>query len=113
MQINGPSLATGNGLAEWRDCIKQDAMDADADISLLDKEQRLQSGKGNQSSVHIIPTIRINGNQYRGILEASSVLRAICSGFPLGQEPHVCVREWVSEDECKRGEIGYLTCNNR
>lgn len=113
MQINGPSLANGNGLAEWRACIQQETMNADADLPLLDKEQNLQRGEKDQGTVTIIPTIRINGNQYRGILKASSVLRAICSGFPLGQEPRVCIREWVSDDECKHGGIGHTTCHNR
>ena len=56
------------------------------------------------------PQVRINGRQYRGSLDVGGVMRAICSGFPAGQEPAVCNQGWVSEDECAPGGVGYLAC---
>ncbi|GLI71486.1 hypothetical protein VaNZ11_016698 [Volvox africanus] len=80
-------------------------------------EDDLISQLGNATSpplapVLILPTIRINGGQYRGSLEASPVLRALCAAFPDGHEPAVCNEIWVSDDECQgpHGE-GYIKCN--
>ncbi|GIM13209.1 hypothetical protein Vretimale_16388 [Volvox reticuliferus] len=80
-------------------------------------EEDLISQLGNNATkppvapVIILPTIRINGEQYRGSLEASTVLRALCAAFPDGHEPDVCNESWVSEDECQGpyGE-GYIKC---
>ncbi|GMH34205.1 hypothetical protein BSKO_02039 [Bryopsis sp. KO-2023] len=112
MEINGPALMDGNGLDLWRECIDEQNMDQDINIPMLDEEMEAQNGDDRLGSVSIVPTIRINGKQYRGILKASSVMRAICSGFPLGEEPDVCIKEWVSENECQDGEIGHMTCSN-
>ena len=40
--------------------------------------------------VFILPTIRINGAQYRGKLSTPEVLRAICAGFVQGNMPQAC-----------------------
>lgn len=54
----------------------------------------------------ILPTIRINGKQYRGALRWDKVLRGLCSGFPKDQEPPVCNDPNVTPDECQTGNIG-------
>lgn len=38
----------------------------------------------------ILPTIRINGAQYRGKMATAEVLRAICAGFVEGNMPQAC-----------------------
>lgn len=40
--------------------------------------------------VFILPTIRINGAQYRGKMATAEVLRAICAGFAAGNTPQAC-----------------------
>lgn len=40
--------------------------------------------------VFILPTIRINGVQYRGKMATAEVLRAICAGFSTGNMPQAC-----------------------
>ena len=40
--------------------------------------------------VFILPTIRINGVQYRGKMATTEVLRAICAGFTAGNMPQAC-----------------------
>lgn len=40
--------------------------------------------------VFILPTIRINGVQYRGKMATAEVLRAICAGFSAGNMPQAC-----------------------
>lgn len=40
--------------------------------------------------VFILPTIRINGVQYRGKMATTEVLRAICAGFTTGNMPQAC-----------------------
>lgn len=57
--------------------------------------------------------IRINGKQYRGSLQQYPVLRALCAGFPAGQEPPECNSAAVSEDECAPGGVGERACMSR
>ena len=40
--------------------------------------------------VFILPTIRINGVQYRGKMATTEVLGAICAGFTAGNRPAAC-----------------------
>lgn len=106
-------LLGGKGLAKWRKCIDEENIDEDKPIPLLEAELKRTKGTKNSASVSVVPTILINGDVYRGVLKAPSVMRAICSGFVDGTEPAVCANEWVSGDECREGKIGYTTCNNR
>lgn len=103
----------GNGLSRWRKCIDQKNIDKDEPIPLLEAEQERMQNSNDSYSVSIVPTILINGHPYRGTLRAPSVMRAICSSFSAETEPAVCVSEWVSDDECKEGQMGHTTCNNR
>jgi hypothetical protein len=104
---------------EWQAC--SDVPDPSAKGKphpLLDAELKAQVGDGGEGSssssapttVAILPTVRINGKQYRGALEPGPVLRAICAGFPSGAEPGVCNERWVSDDECAPGGAGDLAC---
>ncbi|GIL68409.1 hypothetical protein Vafri_21685 [Volvox africanus] len=98
---------------EWEKCVN-DVDETAARIEIL--EDDLISQLGNATSpplapVLILPTIRINGGQYRGSIKATPVLRALCAAFPDGHEPDVCNENWISEDECQgpNGE-GYVKC---
>jgi hypothetical protein len=44
----------------------------------------------------------INGVQYRGRLDAASVLRAICAGFKPGTEPRACLTAALEPNECEQ-----------
>lgn len=71
---------------------------------------QMQVGSDDVSEVSILPTVRVNGRQYRGALSVKEVTRALCSGFPKDREPPVCNNNAVTgaPDECLPGEAGYL-----
>ncbi|KAG2487035.1 hypothetical protein HYH03_014281 [Edaphochlamys debaryana] len=117
--LGGPSL--GGGRAAWDACASFNETDALARAATDPKalqipvlEEELASQRGNDSAgiaaVSILPTVRINGKQYRGSLDVGSVMRGICAGFPDGGEPPICNQAWISDDECLPGGVGYLAC---
>lgn len=112
VKLGGPGLANNQGWQLFNDCLRLDHLEDTSPIPMLDSELAAQSGTGNEGGVAILPTIRINAAQYRGSLDVQSLTRALCSAFPLGQEPTVCTEETVSENECKVGGEGWLQCNN-
>lgn len=111
--VAGANVGGPEGRAAWQACLDIGADGADAPIPLLDAELKAQTGdESGRGTVAILPTVRIQGRQYRGSLEAGSVLRAVCAAFPGGQEPGVCREPWVSEDECIEGGEGWRDCNS-
>ncbi|KAL7236456.1 hypothetical protein ACSBR1_019698 [Camellia fascicularis] len=73
---------------------------ADSDNPVLKEEQDAQVGKGSRGDVTILPTLVVNNRQYRGKLEKSAVLKAICAGFEETTEPAVCLSADVETNEC-------------
>ncbi|KAI3860205.1 hypothetical protein MKX03_022511 [Papaver bracteatum] len=73
---------------------------ADSDNSVLKEEQDAQVGKGTRGDVTILPTLVINNRQYRGKLDKSAVLKAICSGFQETTDPAVCLSGDIETNEC-------------
>ncbi|KAI4311794.1 hypothetical protein MLD38_036660 [Melastoma candidum] len=84
------------------DKIKQCMGDPEADVEnpLLKAEQELQVGRGSRGDVTILPTLVINNVQYRGKLERTGVLKAICAGFKETTDPPVCLSQEVETNEC-------------
>ncbi|KAK9131621.1 hypothetical protein Scep_011149 [Stephania cephalantha] len=74
--------------------------EADVENPVLKAEQELQVGRGNRGDVTILPTLVINNVQYRGKLERSAVLRAVCAGFAETTEPAVCLSGDIETNEC-------------
>ncbi|KAG6528626.1 hypothetical protein ZIOFF_010805 [Zingiber officinale] len=74
--------------------------EADADNEVLNIEQELQVGHGSRGDVTILPTLMINNVQYRGKLERTAVLKAICAGFKESTEPVVCLNPDIETNEC-------------
>ncbi|CAD6335947.1 unnamed protein product [Miscanthus lutarioriparius] len=74
--------------------------EADADNAVLSKEQEDQIGSGSRGDVTILPTLVINNVQYRGKLERTAVLKAVCAGFKEGTEPRVCLSHDIETNEC-------------
>ncbi|CAA0823805.1 Vacuolar-sorting receptor 6 [Striga hermonthica] len=74
--------------------------EADVDNPLLKTEQDLQVGDGSRGDITILPTMVINGVQYRGKLERGAVLKAICAGFKETTEPPVCLSGDMETNEC-------------
>ncbi|KXZ50058.1 hypothetical protein GPECTOR_18g38 [Gonium pectorale] len=123
-QLGGAALVANNGgRAAWEACFTFNetaalaaaaAGDVNATrIQILEDELVMQRGNTTLgvAPVSILPSLRINGHQYRGSLDVSSVTRAICAGFPAGQEPSVCNQAAISEDECAAPDgVGYLAC---
>ncbi|KAL0363778.1 UNVERIFIED_CONTAM: Vacuolar-sorting receptor 6 [Sesamum calycinum] len=73
--------------------------EADTENEVLKTEQDLQIGHGSRGDVTILPTMVINNVQYRGKLERSAVLKAICAGFKETTDPPICLsagEEFVS-----------------
>ncbi|KAJ9168473.1 hypothetical protein P3X46_019991 [Hevea brasiliensis] len=74
--------------------------EADAENEVLKTEQELQVGRGSRGDVTILPTLVINNVQYRGKLERTAVLKAICSGFKETTDPPICLSSDLETNEC-------------
>ncbi|XP_019150634.1 PREDICTED: vacuolar-sorting receptor 6 isoform X2 [Ipomoea nil] len=74
--------------------------EADVENAVLKTEQDLQVGKGSRGDVTILPTMVINDVQYRGKLERTAVLKAICAGFKETSEPAICLSGDLETNEC-------------
>jgi len=106
-QINADKW--GN-LDDLRRCIG--TIDDDAPHSVMEDQIAAQAGGGEEGGeVFILPTLRINGAQYRGKLAVGEVLRALCAGFEVGNRPSGCER--VVDDACMVGGEGYADCSGR
>ncbi|KAM7272108.1 hypothetical protein ACFE04_031322 [Oxalis oulophora] len=84
------------------DKIKKCMGDPEADVEneVLKKEQELQVGRGSRGDVTILPTLVVNDIQYRGKLERTSVLKAICAGFKETSDPPICLSGDLETNEC-------------
>lgn len=78
--VVGSKLAGDSGIKAWKDCLDFGKLDGSDPIKMLDEELAAQTGEDAESTIAIMPTVRVNKRQYRGALEAASVLRAICAG---------------------------------
>ncbi|KAL4443975.1 hypothetical protein ABPG75_011712 [Micractinium tetrahymenae] len=107
-EINKDSWSS---VAALEACIGEEK--ADAPHPIMDAQMVAQ--KGNETSgsgeVFILPTIRINGAQYRGKMATAEVLRAICAGFVEGNMPQACSK--AMDDACMVGGKGYQDCAAR
>ncbi|GAA0172927.1 extracellular matrix structural protein [Lithospermum erythrorhizon] len=74
--------------------------EADAENEVLKIEQDLQVGRGSRGDVTILPTLVINDIQYRGKLERSAVLKAVCAGFKETTDPPICLAGDLETNEC-------------
>lgn len=87
-------------------------IDDDTPHSIMEEQLAAQRGGGKEGGeVFILPTLRINGAQYRGKLAVGEVLRAICAGFQKDNRPPACDR--VVDDTCMMGGKGYTDCAAR
>ncbi|KAB1221572.1 Vacuolar-sorting receptor 6 [Morella rubra] len=87
-----------------RKCIGEP--EADVENQVLKTEQELQVGQGSRGDVTILPTLVINNVQYRGKLERTSVLKAICSGFKETSDPLICLSGDIETNECAENNGG-------
>ncbi|XP_058209335.1 vacuolar-sorting receptor 1-like isoform X3 [Rhododendron vialii] len=78
--------------------------DADVDNQVLKSEQEAQIGRGSRGDVTILPTLVVNNRQYRGKLDKSAVLKAVCSGFQETTEPAICLN--IETNECLQNNGG-------
>lgn len=79
---------------------------ADVENPVLKAEQDAQIGRGPRGDVTILPTLVINNRQYRGKLDKSAVLKAICAGFQETTEPAVCLSDEIQTNECLENNGG-------
>ncbi|KAI3965994.1 hypothetical protein MKX01_010951 [Papaver californicum] len=80
--------------------------EADVDNPVLKIEQDLQIGRGSRGDVTILPTLVINNAQYRGKLERTSVLKAVCAGFKETSDPPICLSGAIETNECLENNGG-------
>ncbi|KAJ4702734.1 Vacuolar-sorting receptor-like protein [Melia azedarach] len=73
---------------------------ADVDNEVLKTEQELQVGRGSRGDVTILPTLIVNNVQYRGKLERTAVLKAICAGYKETTDPPICLSGDLETNEC-------------
>ncbi|CAD5327214.1 unnamed protein product [Arabidopsis thaliana] len=76
----------------------------------LKEEQDAQVGKGTRGDVTILPTLVVNNRQYRGKLEKSAVLKALCSGFEESTEPAICLSTDNNGDSWQDKSPNITTC---
>ncbi|GLU08596.1 hypothetical protein SLE2022_255000 [Rubroshorea leprosula] len=74
--------------------------EADVENAVLKMEQELQVGHGSRGDVSILPTLVVNNVQYRGKLERTAVLKAICAGFKETTDPPICLSGDLETNEC-------------
>lgn len=74
--------------------------EADTENEVLKTEQDLQIGHGSRGDVTILPTMVINNVQYRGKLESSALLKAICAGFKETTDPPICLSADLETNQC-------------
>lgn len=74
--------------------------EADVENEVLKLEQELQVGRGSRGDVTILPTMVINNVQYRGKLERTAVLKAVCAGYKETTEPRICLSADLETNEC-------------
>ncbi|GAB4829476.1 Vacuolar-sorting receptor 6 [Ancistrocladus abbreviatus] len=79
---------------------------ADVENEVLKNEQEKQVGHGARGDVTILPTLVINDVQYRGKLERTSVLKAICAGFKETTDPPICLNTAIETNECLENNGG-------
>ncbi|XP_041023146.1 vacuolar-sorting receptor 6-like [Juglans microcarpa x Juglans regia] len=96
--------ALGLPIEKIRRCIGDP--EADMENEVLRTEQELQVGRGSRGDVTILPTVVINNVQYRGKLERSAVLKAICAGFKETTDPPVCLSGDIETNECAHEHNG-------
>lgn len=96
-------------LDDLRRCVGN--IEDDTPHPILEEELVNQEGDSHEGEVFILPTIRINGAQYRGRLAAGEVLQAICAGFEDGNKPPACDR--IVDDACMPGGKGATECASR
>jgi len=96
----------------YKKCSDLGDLESTSAVPLLDQELIDQTGNNTDSTIAILPTVRVNKKQYRGALDAPGVIRGICAAFPEGTEPSMCNENWVSDNECTEGSEGWLACNS-
>ena len=114
LDVGGSKL--GGGLATLRSC-----MASNESIGYLEDEVKAQV----TSDVVILPSIIIQGHQYRGALYAGSVLKALCAACykDYDNQPSICtcsnepdsqLLDCISKngnDMCKKGKVGDVACS--
>ncbi|KAM3694179.1 hypothetical protein ACJW31_07G040600 [Castanea mollissima] len=79
---------------------------ADVENEVLKSEQEHQIGRGSRGDVTILPTLVINNVQYRGKLERTAILKAICAGFKETTDPPICLSGDIETNECTESNGG-------
>ncbi|KAL9301692.1 Vacuolar-sorting receptor 5 [Arabidopsis thaliana] len=90
----------GLSLEKIKKCIGDPDADVENEVLKAEEAFQLQLGQENRGIVTIFPTLMINNAQYRGKLERTAVLKAICSGFKERTEPSICLNSDIETNEC-------------
>jgi hypothetical protein len=109
----GPLKDAGIDPAVVEACVGD--VDADADPAILAANAEAQgytNGGGGASKVLLLPTVTINGAQYRGRLDPPSVLRGLCAGFSELAEPAECLAGGLEANECEAADHGGCWAND-
>ncbi|WOG85493.1 hypothetical protein DCAR_0104682 [Daucus carota subsp. sativus] len=85
-------------IAKIRSCMGDP--EADVENKVLKIEQDRQVGEGSRGDITILPTLVINNVQYRGKLERTAILKAICAGFQETADPPICLSGALETNEC-------------
>eukprot|EP00270_Netrium_digitus_P006016 TRINITY_DN1813_c0_g1_i3.p1 TRINITY_DN1813_c0_g1~~TRINITY_DN1813_c0_g1_i3.p1 ORF type:complete len:606 (+),score=130.28 TRINITY_DN1813_c0_g1_i3:60-1820(+) len=88
----------GLELRKVHDCVGDPTRDEENIV--LKTEQEAQIGSGSRGDVTFLPTMVINNRQYRGKLDATAVLKAVCSAFQEATEPPQCLGSDIQTNDC-------------
>lgn len=82
-----------------RDAVSACVGDVSADRTnpVMEAERAAQADNDGVrgGEVVLLPTIVINGKEYRGRLDSGSILKGLCAGFAEGAEPPICLGGFI------------------
>lgn len=82
-----------------RDAVSACVGDVSADRvnPVMEEERRAQADADGVrgGEVVLLPTVVVNGKEYRGRLDSGSILKALCAGFAEGAEPPICLGGFI------------------
>ncbi|KAL4442405.1 hypothetical protein ABPG77_004989 [Micractinium sp. CCAP 211/92] len=99
----GQLRAAGIDVAAVDACMGPSDADGEHPIMQAQVAAQADAERSGRGLVILLPTVVINNDQYRGLLAAPAVLRALCSGFAEGSEPPICLSGALNVDDCASG----------
>ena len=82
-------------------CVGDVSVDKPNPLRELELALQSDADDSERGEVVLLPTVGINLDQYRGRLDGTAVLRAVCAGFSETTEPAACHSSRLEKNECE------------